>query len=178
MRAQYCIWTRWLAVEIISAWCCMKKLNQEIFLLLFLHFMWFYKCLLRTPWRDCKWYIYVCLFYFFIFMLFLHVLLLSFRFDNPAANQATPYRQLTYNYLLVLNTWLLICPAHLCCDWTMGTVPTIQSLGDVRNSLTAIFYLSFVTLCFWCVSRRGYARDIVFMVSWWMRHSSTNTVCI
>lgn len=87
-----------------------------------------------------------------------------FRFDNPAASQPTPYRQLTYNYLLVVNAWLLVCPAQLCCDWTMGTIPTIQSVADPRNTLTCGFYVAFVALCCWCLRRRGYAQDVVFMV--------------
>lgn len=42
------------------------------------------------------------------------------RFDNPASSAPTPVRQLTYGYLIYLNSWLLLCPSLLCCDWTMG----------------------------------------------------------
>ncbi|XP_016115092.1 transmembrane and TPR repeat-containing protein 3 [Sinocyclocheilus grahami] len=62
------------------------------------------------------------------------------RFDNPAAVSSTPTRQLTFNYLLPVNTWLLLNPSELCCDWTMGTIPLVESLLDPRNLATVVFY--------------------------------------
>ncbi|KAK9952285.1 hypothetical protein ABG768_018135 [Culter alburnus] len=68
------------------------------------------------------------------------------RFDNPAAVSSTPTRQLTFNYLLPVNAWLLLNPSELCCDWTMGTIPLVESLLDPRNFATLVFYglLSFL----------------------------------
>ncbi|XP_065305258.1 protein O-mannosyl-transferase Tmtc3-like isoform X4 [Dermacentor albipictus] len=63
------------------------------------------------------------------------------RFDNPASVAPSPSRQLTYNYLTALNAWLLVFPSDLCCDWTMGTVPLVTSLADVRNLGTIALYL-------------------------------------
>ncbi|KAF4094271.1 hypothetical protein AMELA_G00011300 [Ameiurus melas] len=63
------------------------------------------------------------------------------RFDNPAAVSSTPARQLTFNYLLPVNGWLLLNPSELCCDWTMGTIPLVESLLDPRNLATLAFYL-------------------------------------
>ncbi|KFM70092.1 Transmembrane and TPR repeat-containing protein 3, partial [Stegodyphus mimosarum] len=54
------------------------------------------------------------------------------KFDNPAAAAETPTRQLTFNYLVALNGWLLLYPSDLCCDWTMGSVPLVRSLSDPR----------------------------------------------
>uniref|UniRef100_A0A8C1QAS3 Protein O-mannosyl-transferase TMTC3 n=2 Tax=Cyprinus carpio TaxID=7962 RepID=A0A8C1QAS3_CYPCA len=62
------------------------------------------------------------------------------RFDNPAAVSSTPSRQLTFNYLLPVNAWLLLNPSELCCDWTMGTIPLVESLLDPRNLATVVFY--------------------------------------
>ncbi|XP_039988957.1 protein O-mannosyl-transferase TMTC3 [Xiphias gladius] len=62
------------------------------------------------------------------------------RFDNPAAVSPTPTRQLTFNYLLPVNAWLLLNPSELCCDWTMGTIPLVESLLDLRNLATLVFY--------------------------------------
>ncbi|XP_015925540.2 protein O-mannosyl-transferase TMTC3 [Parasteatoda tepidariorum] len=62
------------------------------------------------------------------------------RFDNPVAVSATPTRQLTYNYLLSVNTWLLLFPWHLCCDWTMSTIPLVTSIWDIRNVATLFLY--------------------------------------
>ncbi|TSS60369.1 Transmembrane and TPR repeat-containing protein 3 [Bagarius yarrelli] len=63
------------------------------------------------------------------------------RFDNPAAVSSTPTRQLTFNYLLPVNSWLLLNPSELCCDWTMGTIPLLESFLDPRNLATLAFYL-------------------------------------
>ncbi|KAG8137949.1 hypothetical protein E2320_003886 [Naja naja] len=52
------------------------------------------------------------------------------RFDNPAAVSPSPVRQLTFNYLLPVNAWLLLNPSELCCDWTMGTIPLVESMLD------------------------------------------------
>uniref|UniRef100_A0A673L5H0 Protein O-mannosyl-transferase TMTC3 n=1 Tax=Sinocyclocheilus rhinocerous TaxID=307959 RepID=A0A673L5H0_9TELE len=60
--------------------------------------------------------------------------------DNPAAVSSTPTRQLTFNYLLPVNAWLLLNPSELCCDWTMGTIPLVESLLDPRNLATVVFY--------------------------------------
>lgn len=62
------------------------------------------------------------------------------RFDNPAAVSSTPTRQMTFNYLLPVNAWLLLNPSELCCDWTMGTIPLVESLLDPRNLATVVFY--------------------------------------
>ncbi|XP_016831711.1 protein O-mannosyl-transferase TMTC3 isoform X1 [Cricetulus griseus] len=62
------------------------------------------------------------------------------RFDNPAAVSPTPTRQLTFNYLLPVNAWLLLNPSELCCDWTMGTIPLIESFLDIRNLATFAFF--------------------------------------
>uniref|UniRef100_A0A182FV23 DUF1736 domain-containing protein n=1 Tax=Anopheles albimanus TaxID=7167 RepID=A0A182FV23_ANOAL len=58
------------------------------------------------------------------------------RFDNPASVAVTPVRQLSYNYLVSVNLWLLLFPCDLCCDWTMGTVPLVESFTDPRNLST------------------------------------------
>ncbi|GFY47332.1 protein O-mannosyl-transferase TMTC3 [Trichonephila inaurata madagascariensis] len=65
---------------------------------------------------------------------------LSSGFDNPAAASATPVRQLTYNYLLSVNAWLLLFPCNLCCDWTMSSIPLITGFWDARNLATVAFY--------------------------------------
>ncbi|KAJ8395712.1 hypothetical protein AAFF_G00029490 [Aldrovandia affinis] len=70
------------------------------------------------------------------------------RFDNPAAVSPTPARQLTFNYLLPVNAWLLLNPSELCCDWTMGTIPLVESLLDVRNFATLAFYCLLGLLAF------------------------------
>ncbi|XP_076343835.1 protein O-mannosyl-transferase Tmtc3-like isoform X2 [Tachypleus tridentatus] len=68
------------------------------------------------------------------------------KFDNPAAVAETPVRQLTYNYLLPVNAWLMLFPCDLCCDWTMGTIPLVESFRDPRNLFSIVFYLFFVLL--------------------------------
>ncbi|CAL4135362.1 unnamed protein product, partial [Meganyctiphanes norvegica] len=63
------------------------------------------------------------------------------KFDNPASVSDSPTRQLTYNYLLSVNAGLLVFPNALCCDWTMGTIPLVESVTDLSNRATGIFYI-------------------------------------
>ncbi|XP_064490379.1 protein O-mannosyl-transferase Tmtc3-like isoform X2 [Ornithodoros turicata] len=74
------------------------------------------------------------------------------KFDNPAAVADTPTRQLTFNYLLPVNMWLLLFPSELCCDWTMGTIPLVQSFFDIRNLATLALYIAVVVLIYVAVT--------------------------
>lgn len=72
------------------------------------------------------------------------------QFDNPAAVAPTPTRQLTFAYLLFVNAGLLLLPLHLCCDWTMQTIPLIESITDWRNFQTIGFFVSMGLLGWYC----------------------------
>lgn len=92
----------------------------------------------------------------------LHIL--SCRFDNPAAVSPTPTRQLTFNYLLPVNAWLLLNPSELCCDWTMGTIPLVESLLDLRNMATLLFYTFLGLLAYHSLRYRHSSAKTVIMV--------------
>lgn len=67
--------------------------------------------------------------------------------DNPAAD--SPHlltRTLTFLHLPAANVWLLLCPDRLSFDWSMDTVPLVQSWADWRNLHTVAFYLGFSLL--------------------------------
>lgn len=96
-----------------------------------------------------------------------------YRFDNPASVASTPTRQLTYNYLTSLNLWLLLFPCDLCCDWTMGTVPLVEHIIDVRNMATILTYAllsTFIWIAFNTENRQQSA--IMIMVCDWLRHNN------
>ncbi|XP_041055597.1 protein O-mannosyl-transferase TMTC4 isoform X1 [Carcharodon carcharias] len=53
--------------------------------------------------------------------------------DNPASfADSALVRAINYNYYYSLNTWLLVYPWWLCFDWSMGCLPLIKSISDVR----------------------------------------------
>ncbi|XP_052453468.1 protein O-mannosyl-transferase TMTC3 isoform X2 [Carassius gibelio] len=87
------------------------------------------------------------------------------RFDNPAAVSSTPTRQLTFNYLLPVNAWLLLNPSELCCDWTMGTIPLVESLMDPRNLATVTFYAMLSLLAYHSLWYGHSSAKIVMMVN-------------
>lgn len=60
-------------------------------------------------------------------------------FDNPASAAEFPVRQLTYNYLVAFNSWLLLNPNELCADWSMGTI-NLVSPKDSRILSIFLFY--------------------------------------
>uniref|UniRef100_A0A3Q0S0S4 dolichyl-phosphate-mannose--protein mannosyltransferase n=1 Tax=Amphilophus citrinellus TaxID=61819 RepID=A0A3Q0S0S4_AMPCI len=73
--------------------------------------------------------------------------------DNPAS--FSPHfltRFLTYSYLLPFNAWLLLAPIMLCYDWQVGSIPLVESLGDVRNVATLLLAVVMITLCLHCTS--------------------------
>ncbi|XP_015921706.1 protein O-mannosyl-transferase Tmtc3 [Parasteatoda tepidariorum] len=72
------------------------------------------------------------------------------KFDNPAATENWPTRHLTHHYLIPLNTWLLLYPMNLCCDWTMGTIPLVVSFMDSRAIATVFFYTVICKLVWTC----------------------------
>ncbi|KAF6722281.1 Transmembrane and TPR repeat-containing protein 1 [Oryzias melastigma] len=71
--------------------------------------------------------------------------------DNPAS--FSPHlltRTLTFLYLLAFNAWLLLAPVVLCYDWQVGSIPLVESLGDVRNVATGLLVVLMVALCLRC----------------------------
>ncbi|XP_066490425.1 protein O-mannosyl-transferase TMTC3 [Tiliqua scincoides] len=85
------------------------------------------------------------------------------RFDNPAAVSPSPARQLTFNYLLPVNAWLLLNPSELCCDWTMGTIPLVESLLDIRNIATISFFCFLGSLLIFSLRYPGESSKTVLM---------------
>ncbi|XP_076362938.1 protein O-mannosyl-transferase Tmtc3-like isoform X2 [Tachypleus tridentatus] len=85
------------------------------------------------------------------------------KFDNPAAVAGVPARQLTYNYLLPVNAWLMLFPCDLCCDWTMGTIPLVETLMDPRNIVSVVFYLFFGLLMWSGLSSDDDHSEVVIM---------------
>lgn len=89
-----------------------------------------------------------------------------YRFDNPASVANSPTRQLTYNYLVGVNLWLLLFPCDLCCDWTMGTVPLVDSFIDKRNLITIISYVILAALCYIALTTQNKQQaTVIVMVS-------------
>ena len=98
-----------------------------------------------------------------------------FRFDNPASVTPTPIRQLTYNYLLAVNAWLLLFPFNLCCDWTMGTIPAVDSLWDPRNLETCAFYIVMAKLVHLSMCASYKHAKVIIMVS--HKHFNLYVIC-
>lgn len=64
--------------------------------------------------------------------------------DNPASFSPLRFtRALTYLHLCAVNMWLLLSPSRLCFDWSMGSIPLVESVQDHRNVSTAAFFLIF-----------------------------------
>lgn len=62
-----------------------------------------------------------------------------------------PHRRiLTYSYLLSFNAALLLAPITLCYDWQVGSIPLVESLGDMRVVATALLLVGMATLTLHC----------------------------
>lgn len=63
-------------------------------------------------------------------------------YDNPASfSDSLLTRLLTYSYLCYFNVQLLVYPSILSYDWQMGSIPLVESLGDIRNISTCVVIL-------------------------------------
>jgi len=61
--------------------------------------------------------------------------------DNPASDSPVLVtRVLTFLFLPAFNGWLVLCPSWLSFDWSMGSIPLVETVLDVRNVATALFY--------------------------------------
>ncbi|XP_050390275.1 protein O-mannosyl-transferase TMTC2 [Patella vulgata] len=61
--------------------------------------------------------------------------------DNPASDSSSILtRTLTYNLLPAYNVWILICPRVLSFDWSMESIPLVQTVTDPRNMWTILLY--------------------------------------
>jgi tetratricopeptide (TPR) repeat protein len=87
------------------------------------------------------------------------------RFDNPASVAPTPARQLTYHYLISVNLWLLLFPCNLCCDWTMGTIPLVESFVDTRNLATLAAYTFCMALFITAYTTENRQQRVVILMS-------------
>lgn len=102
---------------------------------------WFWTTLLRTSF----------LVFSSVLLLFLRIKVMGAqlpvftKFDNPGSASNLTQRLLTHNFMLPLNAWLLLCPSWLCCDWTMGTIPILESPFEVRNWFTLAFYVVLIS---------------------------------
>ena len=61
-----------------------------------------------------------------------------YRSVNPPLSQNSPYRQMSWAYLIFVNVWLLLNPSTLSIDWRYGAVPLINSVCNWNNVLTLI----------------------------------------
>ncbi|XP_048239661.1 protein O-mannosyl-transferase TMTC1-like isoform X2 [Haliotis rufescens] len=71
--------------------------------------------------------------------------------DNPASfSDSLTTRVLTYNYLFAFNSWLLLAPVTLCYDWTLGSIPLVESVADPRNLATLVLFATFIMIGYKC----------------------------
>jgi len=72
--------------------------------------------------------------------------ILCYRGINPPLSQETPYRQLSWLYVVCINIWLLLAPSQLSPDWRYGAVPLIQSVGDWNNLSTVACFAALIAM--------------------------------
>ncbi|XP_071485579.1 protein O-mannosyl-transferase TMTC2-like [Diadema antillarum] len=67
--------------------------------------------------------------------------------DNPASvSHSVLARTLTFLFLPAYNAWLLMFPVTLSFDWSMESIPLIQTITDVRNLWSVCLYGSLASL--------------------------------
>ena len=56
------------------------------------------------------------------------------------------FQVINYNYIYCVNLWLLLNPFWLCFDWSMGCIPLINSINDVRVLAPLLFWIFMAAL--------------------------------
>ena len=92
-----------------------------------------------------------------VILLYLRIVVISGGFsvsfsesDNPTSFHLDIWTRFrTYSYLCALNARFLLCPNTLCYDWSMDSIPRIESWWDTRNAETLIFTLVMALLGFY-----------------------------
>ncbi|XP_071942177.1 protein O-mannosyl-transferase TMTC1-like [Antedon mediterranea] len=85
--------------------------------------------------------------------------------DNPASYAThCSTRFLTFSYLCVFNVWLLLCPLILSYDWQMASIPLVESVLDIRNLATLLFFVILVGLTVYAIFiAKGVSQRAVLM---------------
>ena len=74
--------------------------------------------------------------------------------DNPAANcESRLTRMLTFLFLPAFNFWLLLSPRTLSFDWSMDSIPLLESFLDPRCVIILLFYGFLTVLGFYTLTR-------------------------
>lgn len=64
------------------------------------------------------------------------------RVDNPASfADSMMTRALSYNYIYSIHALLLVWPQWLCFDWSMGCIPLVKHVMDLRNLGSLFFWI-------------------------------------
>ncbi|XP_061165733.1 protein O-mannosyl-transferase TMTC4-like [Saccostrea echinata] len=107
-----------------------------------------------------EWFKSLCVRHIFLVIIGLTILVTRWRvmgsappifqvFDNPHSFvNNTLIRALNYNYLYALNCWILVNPWWLCFDWSMGSVPTIDSVSDPRLLAVIVMWAVLIFLLY------------------------------
>ncbi|XP_041452725.1 protein O-mannosyl-transferase TMTC2-like [Lytechinus variegatus] len=71
--------------------------------------------------------------------------------DNPASvSPSFLTRTLTFLYLPAYNAWMLMYPKSLSFDWSMESIPLIQTITDLRNLWSIELYVTLAMLGYLC----------------------------
>lgn len=66
------------------------------------------------------------------------------------------FRVMSFSNIYTINAWLLLAPSSLCCDWSLGSVPLVTSIADIRNVWSIVLYIGLLTLVLHTLRSRRY----------------------
>lgn len=67
------------------------------------------------------------------------------KMDNPSSHiESILFRLINYNYIYLMNVFIIICPIWLSFDWSMGCISTINSFDDYRIAYVALFWIAVI----------------------------------
>ena len=66
------------------------------------------------------------------------------------------FRILSFLNIYSWNSWLLLSPSRLCCDWTLGSLPLVTTLTDARNLLSLFLLIILIVLALFTLNTARY----------------------
>ena len=84
------------------------------------------------------------------------------------------FRVMSFSNIYTINAWLLLAPSSLCCDWSLGSVPLVTSIADIRNVWSTVLYTGLLTLVVHALRPKRYIISLAPRPTWFF----CSSVCI
>ncbi|XP_057669098.1 protein O-mannosyl-transferase TMTC4-like isoform X1 [Diorhabda carinulata] len=88
------------------------------------------------------------------------IIFVQLKFISRFNNLSFFLKVFTYNYIYLLNFLLMLWPQWLCFDWSMGCIPLIENICDIRVIFVVLFWMILIFGMF-SLLKQNYENEIL-----------------